>query len=254
MCTLIILRRPNHPWPLIIAANRDEMEARPWATPARHWPDRAYVTAGLDNQAGGSWLGVNDYGLMAAILNRPGTLGAEDGKRSRGELVLEALDHAESCEAAKALVELNGAAYRPFNLVVADRREGFWLRLLKEGGQITATPLPDGLSMLTAFDLNDTTSPRIRHFKPLFEAAHVPDPQNDDWRAWQELLSQTHGAPASGPEGAMCIVDMQDSNHHGFGTRSSSLIALGQGAKGPETRWQFSPGPPGSTAWRAIET
>jgi hypothetical protein len=29
MCTLVILRRPNHDWPLIIAANRDEKTDRP---------------------------------------------------------------------------------------------------------------------------------------------------------------------------------------------------------------------------------
>ena len=31
MCTLVILRRPGHRWPLIIAANRDEMADRPEA-------------------------------------------------------------------------------------------------------------------------------------------------------------------------------------------------------------------------------
>ena len=94
MCTLVILRRPEAHWPLIVAANRDELADRPWKGPERHWPDRPDVTAGKDLTAGGSWFGVNDDGLFAAILNRPGTLGPKEGKRSRGELVLEALDHA----------------------------------------------------------------------------------------------------------------------------------------------------------------
>ncbi|PPR30755.1 MAG: hypothetical protein CFH32_00517, partial [Alphaproteobacteria bacterium MarineAlpha9_Bin2] len=36
MCTLIILFRPEHKWPLIIAGNRDEMLDRPWKKPHTH--------------------------------------------------------------------------------------------------------------------------------------------------------------------------------------------------------------------------
>jgi len=48
MCTLVILRRPEHDWPVVIGANRDEMTDRPALPPGRHWPDRAEVVAGLD--------------------------------------------------------------------------------------------------------------------------------------------------------------------------------------------------------------
>ena len=48
MCTVVILRRPGHPWPIVFAANRDEMLDRPWQAPGRHWPDRPEVVAGLD--------------------------------------------------------------------------------------------------------------------------------------------------------------------------------------------------------------
>src|SRR5580704_6127321 len=135
MCTLVILRRPDHLWPVVIGANRDEMIERPWRPPGRHWPDRPEIVAGLDLEGGGSWLGVNDWGVAAAILNRHGSLGRAAGRRSRGELVLEALVH------------LNPAAYRSFNLVVADNRDAFWLR--HDGaGLIEARPLKEGLSLL----------------------------------------------------------------------------------------------------------
>ena len=75
MCSVVILYRPDHAWPLILGANRDEMANRPWAPPARHWPDRRNVVAGLDKLAGGSWLGLNDEGVVAAIMNRMNTLG-----------------------------------------------------------------------------------------------------------------------------------------------------------------------------------
>jgi uncharacterized protein with NRDE domain len=85
MCTVVILRRPGHDWPLLLAANRDEMRGRPWSPPGRHWPDRPATRAGLDHEAGGSWLGVNDSGVVVAILNRRGSLGTAEGKRSRGD-------------------------------------------------------------------------------------------------------------------------------------------------------------------------
>jgi hypothetical protein len=49
MCSVVILRRPDHPrWPLLLAANRDELGTRQTLAPARHWPDRPDVVAGLD--------------------------------------------------------------------------------------------------------------------------------------------------------------------------------------------------------------
>ena len=111
MCTLVVLRRPGDDWPLILGANRDEMIARPWRPPGRHWPDRPEVVAGLDELAQGSWLGINDHGVVAGILNRFGTLGPAPGQRSRGELVLEALDHAVA-RGASPIGEIRGVAWR----------------------------------------------------------------------------------------------------------------------------------------------
>src|SRR6267378_1705049 len=154
MCTLAILRRPGDEWPVVIGANRDEMIDRSALPPGRHWPDRPEVIAGLDQLAGGSWLGLNDWGVAAAVLNRHGSLGPAPGQRSRGELVLEALDHADAVSAASALSHLDPAAYRTFNLIVADNRDAFWLR--HDGaGRIAAHPLADGLSLIAAGDVNE---------------------------------------------------------------------------------------------------
>ena len=73
MCTVVILRRPGHDWPVLIGANRDEMAGRPWEPPGRHWLDRENVVAGIDLLAGGTWMGMNDEGVVACILN-PGIL------------------------------------------------------------------------------------------------------------------------------------------------------------------------------------
>jgi uncharacterized protein with NRDE domain len=239
MCTMVILRRPGAPWPLLLAANRDERGDRPWRPPARHWPDRPEVVAGIDELAGGSWLGINDHGVVAGVLNRRGTLGPESGKRSRGELVLEALDHADAMAAADALAALDGRAYRPFNMVIADNRDGFWLRHSGED-EIELRPLPLGLSMLTASDLNDETSPRVRRYLPLFRAAAEPDPDSGNWAAWEALVASREQDPDAGPRGAMRIV-----TDGAFGTVSGSLIALPEMGSTKRPVWRFSAGAPG---------
>lgn len=247
MCTVVLLKRPNHPWPLIIGANRDEMAGRPWRPPARHWRDRPNAIAGLDELAGGSWLGRNDEGLVAAILNRMGTLGPQEGKRSRGELVLEALDHADAVDAADALRHLNAAAYRPFNMVVADNRDAYWLR--NDGRSVQAFEIPDGVSILTAFELNDMGSDaRIRHFLPRFQEATAPDPESGDWSGWQALLGTSAPAGVLDREAGLCF-----QLDNGFGTRSSALLALpAMSRSGVKPVFLFAEGPPSSAAYQPV--
>ena len=238
MCTLILLRRPAHPWPTLIAANRDEMVARPWRPPARHWPDRPETTAGIDLEAGGSWLGMNDHGVVAGILNRPQTLGPDPEKRSRGEIVLEALDHPDAEAAAVALSDLEPGAYRPFNLVIADNRDAWWLR--SDGaagpGHVERFEVPEGLSMFTARDRNDRASTRIELYLPKFQAAKAPDPDTGDWSSWETLMAAKEKIPGVGEDGAMRV-----ETGVGFATMSSSLIAL-PAADRPDIDlvWRFS--------------
>ncbi len=249
MCTVVINRRPGHPWPVLLGANRDEMKGRAWRPPARHWADRPEIMAGLDEQAGGTWMGVNDHGLVAGVLNRPMSLGPAPGKRSRGELVLEALDHADAADAAAALAEIDPAAYRPFNLFVIDNQDAFWLR--NEGeegpGRVEAFELPVGVSMLTSRNLSDQRSPRVRLYLDRFRDAPAPDPETGDWASWEGLLTSRETLPGEGPDGAMAIVtDM------GFETTSSSLIALPAPGRDLAPVWRFATGTPSPGAYRPI--
>lgn len=253
MCTVVLLRRPGHRWPLLLAANRDEMADRPWRPPGRHWPDRESVVAGLDELAGGTWLGLNDFGVVAAILNRIHTLGPAQGKRSRGELPLEALDHGDAAGAAAALGHLAPEAYRPFNMVVADRRDAFWIRAAPAGngaggGGVDVIEVPPGLSMITAFDRNDERSPRIGRYLPLFRQAAAPDPGAGDWSAWESLLADRGHDEAAGPGGAMTVT-----TDTGFGTVSSALIALPAGVGGDASPlWRFAAGPPDRASYEPV--
>jgi hypothetical protein len=219
MCTLVILRRPGHTWPVLIGANRDEMIDRESKPPGRHWPDRPDLVAGLDVLAGGSWLGINDWGVAAAVLNRHGSLGPAANRRSRGELVLEALDHADAAAAAEALSHLNPEAYRTFNLIVADESSAFWLRHAG-GRRMELKPVKNGLSMIAAGDIDDLATRRIRLALPAFRAWPTPDPGRNDWAAWEALLGSTRAPPNEPATAAMRF------RTDGYGTRSSALVAL----------------------------
>lgn len=238
MCTVVILRRPGQSWPLILAGNRDEMENRPWLAPARHWPDTPDILAGRDELAGGSWLGLNDHGVVATILNRAGTLGPAEDKRSRGELVLDALDHADAADAADSLAHLNHQAYRPFNLLIADNRDGFWLRW--DGRQFARQIIEEGLSMITAHDLNDRQDPRINRYLPKFAEIAVPDPDQGKFDAWENLLADR--APAGVVDREAGLTFRLES---GFGTSSAALIALPSAEQaGTKPIFRLAAGPP----------
>src|SRR5277367_964547 len=88
MCTLLAVVPPPG-GVLQIAANRDEFLARP-ASPPQRWPGTPAVLAPRDEQAGGTWLGVNAHRLFVGITNRHGAA-PEAGRASRGQLVAEAL-------------------------------------------------------------------------------------------------------------------------------------------------------------------
>lgn len=235
MCTVVILRRPGHAWPVILGANRDERLDRAWDPPAAWWPDRPRAVGGRDRDAGGTWMAANAAGVVAAVLNRPGSLGRAAGKRSRGELPLLALDHATAEAAADAIAALPAAEWRPFNMVLADRARAFFLRGTG-AGRPEAMPLPEGVSMVTALDPNDLASPRTARHLPRFRAAPPPDPDQDDWTNWEALLADDGFAEETGPAEALCVPPT-----HGFGTVCSSLLALGRdGARA----WRFAAGAP----------
>jgi hypothetical protein len=245
VCTAILLRRLGHAWPILVAANRDERIDRAWDPPAAHWPDRPTVIGGRDRSAGGTWMALDRAsGVVAAVLNRPGSLGPAPGKRSRGELPLLALDQPDASRAAAALAALPAGEWRPFNLVVADRRSAFFLRGLG-AGRPEALPLPPGVSLVTSHDPNDLTSPRTRRHLPRFQAAPPPDPGRGDWAGWEALLADDGFDPAVGVAETLCVPP-----RGGFGTVSSSLLALGAGRGA--CIWRFAGGPPGRAPFHPV--
>ena len=69
MCTLAIYFQADAEYPLIVAANRDELLERPTIAPAFLSGD-PWVIGGKDLRASGTWLGVNGRNMVAGLLNR----------------------------------------------------------------------------------------------------------------------------------------------------------------------------------------
>lgn len=239
MCTFLCLWRPGHAWPLLVAANRDEKLDRPWAPPGAHWPDHPGIVGGLDLTAGGTWMALGPNGVLAAILNRPGSLGPEAGKRSRGELPLVAAAAASAAAAVAGITAIDAGQWRPFNMVIADR-QGAWFVKGLGAGRPEAARLEPGYAMVTAQDPNDLASPRIARHLPLFQAARPPDPDSGEWRGWEERLADGTGRGAE----ALCVPPV-----NGFGTVSASLAGL---AADGRRHWRFCAAPPGQAAFTPV--
>ncbi len=90
MCILFIAIKQHPLYPLIIAANRDEFNARPTQA-SMFWEKHPSVLAGRDLTAGGSWMGINTKGDIAALTNIRAPNEERQISTSRGELVINYL-------------------------------------------------------------------------------------------------------------------------------------------------------------------
>lgn len=178
-------------------------------------------------------------GVFAAVLNRPGSLGPQDGKRSRGDLPLLALEFGSAAAAVEAIEAVDAAAYRTFNMVIADG-DGAWFVRGGGSGRPAVRGLDPGLSMVTAHDPNDDASSRTRAHLPHFQAALPPDPAHGEWQPWMKLLGDR-----SGPRGAAINVPGEG----GFGTVCASLAAV---SARRESIWLFAAGPPDEAPFRPV--
>src|ERR1051325_8751411 len=84
VCTLAAFVQVFPAWPLVVAANRDELLARPATAPLPLRAEPRRAVGGHDLPAGGTWLGVTETGLVAGILNRRTSTPPDPSCRSRG--------------------------------------------------------------------------------------------------------------------------------------------------------------------------
>lgn len=255
MCTLTLGWHVFDDAPVVVAANRDERLGRPSEPPAIIEADPS-VLAPQDTEAGGTWIGYNEHGVLAAITNRwvdvPG-----GGERSRGLLVRDVLGAASTHE-ARGIVDdaVASSAYDGFNLVVAER-----------GG-----PTTPGDPAAVYFEWDGDL--RVRRLDP---GVHVIvnvgidgeyfEPERDPDRGTAQAGNATRLRDALTPDAEESVSGWRSraadalGNHEygvcvhepdrGFGTRSSSLFSLY--ADGT-TDVRFADGPPCETAFRRVES
>src|SRR5436190_9673097 len=124
MCTLALYLRQFENFPLVIAANRDEHFSRPTEAP-KLWAADPAIIVGKDLVAGGTWLGVNDRGIAAAVVNRRIQTETNTSPRSRGLLCLDMLQAATMADARAALPYEDTGRYQPFLLLLAAAEAAF---------------------------------------------------------------------------------------------------------------------------------
>ena len=218
MCILFILRKKRSSWPVMLAANRDEYFDRTFLSPGFHWKKFPFIFAGKDKKEGGSWLGVNAYGVCIAILNRRSNLKSLELK-SRGGLVIDLLKQRNATAAKDLLLKKFEKKYNFFNLIIADNKSAYWIKY--ENYLIEAFSIPYGHSIIDNQNLNDNNSLRQALNKDTFYKSRSPIPEKNFFTDWQKLLIlQKQNVDE---KAASIYVNKKDNN---YGTVCSSIIGL----------------------------
>src|SRR5215470_10399288 len=132
MCLLLIYHRVHPRWPIIVAANRHERLDRPATEPRVHAGSVAFL-APVDLVGGGTWLGINEHGVIAAITNGRSPAAVDPTRPSRGGLCWQALRARSLDEAIDLTVQATRSqVYNGFQLLLADREHA--LVIVNEGG------------------------------------------------------------------------------------------------------------------------
>jgi uncharacterized protein with NRDE domain len=215
MCLIAIAAGVSEQYPLVVAANRDELHERP-AAPASWWAGTPRIFGGRDLAAGGTWLAVDEHGRFAAVTNfhDPDFVRGPD-TRTRGTLVSGFLASGQGAEAYTSQLAEEAHEYSPFNLLLFDRRE---LRYFSN--RAPARRLDPGIHILTNTHF-DADWPKIAEARDGMNGALQRD---DPLDALLELLAP----PAQSSPGRRHGRDLHRESvfirDEAFGTRCSTVI------------------------------
>ncbi len=243
MCTLTLAWQVFDEVPVAVAANRDEALERPSTVPGVYSED-PLVIAPRDTEAGGTWIGYNEHRVFAGITNR-WTDADLAGNRSRGLLVADVLEAESAAEAAQTIESAtDDREYDGFNLTVADAEQAYCYTW---DGELERLEFESGVHVVVNVAVDDEVA--IPSVRPELARA-----QANNARAVREGLEPSSGELADewleragdvlgDHEYGVCI------HRDGFGTRSSSLIALGK-----TPTYEFADGPPCRTAYEELSS
>jgi uncharacterized protein with NRDE domain len=217
MCVLAVGVRLADSLPIVLAANRDEYYDRP-SEPPRLLAANPGVFGGFDPRGGGTWLGINEHGVVVALTNRYVAIPERAGLPSRGGLCLQALCAASAREAvARVAGMVAGADYNGFSLVALDRVHAWRISNPAEHGPAELTP---GWHVVANAGFDDPDDPRVARARQLL-ADIAPTPGD---RLPEALfhLCRDHGDPRSSEPvmDALCVHRPQ------AGTRSASVVLV----------------------------
>jgi len=236
MCLLALRWRVVPGAPVVLAANRDESRDRPFDPPRVHAGAVPFV-APVDRRAGGSWVGLNAAGLVAAVTNRPQRAPSLGG-RSRGLLLLDAL-RAPTLDRLREALERHlrgqGTTYDNFHLLAASADGAFVVRY--HDGWTELTDLEEGDHFLTNEDELDEPRPPGPAGPPAAGAAE------EAARLAATLADHGPVLPGGRPP---C------KHGEGRGTVSATVVAVPEeGVRGAVLR--FAAGPPCEAAWEDFD-
>ncbi len=126
MCLILLAHKVHPNYPLVLAANRDEVYSRPTAA-AAFWDDYPQIYGGRDLEQGGTWLGITREGRIAAVTNFRDGHAAKNSTRSRGELVSNFLRGSQPAADYVHRVSREAQAYNGFNLIAGDLDELYYI-------------------------------------------------------------------------------------------------------------------------------
>ena len=230
MCTLHLFFQVFERSPVLFAANRDENLDRAW-----RGPDLLALAPKIygprDLSAGGTWLGVNEAGLLVSLANHHGTLATAPSLCSRGIIVLEALRHANA-EEARHFAEWVSPTCKSYTLLIADAHRAFVVDHNPEG-TLTYRLMP-GCHVITNARFRDPDDPKarrsLRKMEAFAETRQLPRPEQ--LFAW--LGDHGTDSAAATPLCIHCDPSLR------FGTSSASVIRIGPA--GRVESFLFSPG------------
>ncbi len=119
MCLILLAWQTHAEYPLIVAANRDEFYARRTRA-ASWWGQAVSLLAGRDEEAGGTWLGINRRGRFAVVTNVRAPNERNPHATSRGLLVLSALQTSQPMREWMDDCVSRAHSFNGFNLIVAE--------------------------------------------------------------------------------------------------------------------------------------
>jgi uncharacterized protein with NRDE domain len=225
MCLILFSYKVHPKYKLMVAANRDEFYQRPTA-PIHLWEDDPEILAGRDLEKKGTWMGVTKSGRFAALTNYRNPKETTEGKRSRGELVANALQFkGDIKEYMESLVRNNGS-YPGYNLLAGDGDELYYYSNI--GQELTkVTPGIYGVSN----HLLNTEWPKVQAGKEGL-AAILNGNQEDYVEPLLTLLQKADQAPDEKLPQTGVSLELERMlspmfiKSEGYGTRSSTVLLM----------------------------